>query len=111
MSKKSTKVDNKYGIGIFIFVGILIILVAIYALSKSGTTNTALPANEAAVHRISLVDAKTAFDDQTALFVDVRDPASFAAQHIPNAINVPLADIESGNTNLDPNQWIITYCT
>jgi phage shock protein E len=32
-----------------------------------------------------------------ALVIDVRTPAEFSAGHLPNAINIPLAQIESGS--------------
>ncbi len=112
MSKKKSMIDRKFGIGILVFIGLLIIVVAIYSLTTTNVVNTSkVPANEAAVRRISLNDAKAAYDQGTALFVDVRDPSSFAASHIPGAVNIPLADIESGNVDLNPDQWIITYCT
>jgi len=112
MKKKKSKIDNKFGIGILVVIGLLILVVAIYSLTTTKVVNPSkIPANEAAVHRISLSDAKKAFDARTALFVDVRDPGSFAASHIPGAVNIPLADIESGNVDLNPDQWIITYCT
>jgi len=112
MPKKKSKIDNKFGIGILVFIGLLIFVVAIYSLTQTNGINVSkVPPNEAAVHRISLKDAKAAFDDGTAVFVDVRDPGSFSASRIPGALNIPLADIESGKVELEPDQWIITYCT
>jgi 3-mercaptopyruvate sulfurtransferase SseA len=63
------------------------------------------------VARISLDDAKKAFDDNSAVFVDVRSATSFAESHIPGAVNIPLSDINTRSGELDPNEWIITYCT
>jgi rhodanese-related sulfurtransferase len=31
--------------------------------------------------------------------------------HIPGSLSIPLAEIETRLSELDPNQWIITYCT
>lgn len=45
------------------------------------------------------------------LFLDVRTAEAFQSGHIPGAINIPLAELESRISELDPNQWIITYCT
>ena len=63
------------------------------------------------VKRVSLADAKAAFDAKTAVIVDVRDSASFADAHIPGALNIPINDLPSRIQELDPNDWIITYCT
>jgi len=63
------------------------------------------------VSRIAPQDAKQALDEQTALFLDVRDAGSYSKGHIPGAINLPVDEIEARASELDPNQWIITYCT
>ena len=72
---------------------------------------TPTPASAAQVQRVSLADAKAAFDAKTAIFLDVRDSSSYAAGHIPGALNIPLADVPTRMGELDPKAWIITYCT
>jgi 3-mercaptopyruvate sulfurtransferase SseA len=64
-----------------------------------------------AVIRLSLEDAKAAFDQKTAVFVDVRDADSYAENHIPGALSIPLGELPDRLGELDPNSWIITYCT
>lgn len=63
------------------------------------------------VERISLTDAKTAFDNGSALFIDVRDTEYYDARHIRGALNIPYSELETRMKELDPNQLIITYCT
>ena len=63
------------------------------------------------IERVSLEDAKAAFDSDSAIFVDVRNATSYAEGHIPGAILIPLEDVESLMAELEPDQWIITYCT
>lgn len=63
------------------------------------------------VKRVSLADAKAAYDAKTAVIVDVRDTESYTAAHVPGALNIPLTDLPNRIKELDPNQWIITYCT
>jgi 3-mercaptopyruvate sulfurtransferase SseA len=63
------------------------------------------------VARLSLADAKAAFDQKSAVFVDVRDTDSYKASHIPGSLNIPLADIETRIKELKPGQWIVAYCT
>jgi 3-mercaptopyruvate sulfurtransferase SseA len=55
--------------------------------------------------------AKAAYDLKQAIFLDVRDKDSYANSHIPGAISIPLAELESRATELNPTDWIITYCT
>ena len=66
---------------------------------------------ESEVPRVSLADAKAAFDSGSAVFVDVRSAASYADSHIPGALSIPEPDIQSHLDKLDPSKWIITYCT
>ncbi len=63
------------------------------------------------IPRVSLEEAKTAFDTKSAVFIDVRGSASYAVSHIAGALDIPLEDIETRLNELDPNQWIIPYCT
>ena len=71
------------------------------------------PLTEDEVTRVTVKDAKTAFDDRTAIFVDVRSEQSFAISHIPAALNIQLGEFETNPTelNLPTDHWIITYCT
>jgi hypothetical protein len=72
-----------------------------------------LPRDEAAVPRISVEQAKTALDSGAAILVDVRSAQAYEQEHIPGAISIPLAEIETNPTGLklEKDQWIITYCT
>lgn len=72
-----------------------------------------LPLMEAEVSRVTVTEAKAAFDSGAALFVDVRSAEAFEASHISSSINIPLGEIESDPAGLDlaKDQWIITYCT
>lgn len=72
-----------------------------------------LPAEETypEIPRVNLVDAKTAHDAGTAVFVDVRDAGSYARGHIRGARSLPLAELDERVGELKPSDWIITYCT
>jgi 3-mercaptopyruvate sulfurtransferase SseA len=76
-------------------------------------TSEGLPATEADVPRVSVEEAKTAFDSGLAVIVDVRHPNNFESSHVAGAVSVPLLQIERDLTSLtlDKEQWIITYCT
>ncbi len=63
------------------------------------------------IPRVSLENAKAAFDTKSAVFVDVRGSSTYAVSHIPGALDLPLEDIENHLNELDPDRWIITYCT
>jgi 3-mercaptopyruvate sulfurtransferase SseA len=72
-----------------------------------------IPQTEAGVPRVSVEDAKAAFDSGEAIIVDVRGAEFYAEGHIVGAISIPLGEFENNITNvpLEKDQWIITYCT
>jgi phage shock protein E len=57
-------------------------------------------------------EAAQAYLKNGALVIDVRTPAEFNAGHLPNAINIPLAQIESGSSLplKDKNQVLLLHC-
>jgi 3-mercaptopyruvate sulfurtransferase SseA len=76
-------------------------------------TPATIPLTEADVPRVSLEDAKAAFDNGLALFVDVRNKDVFRISHITGAYLITLQEFETRpeTINLPKDQWIITYCT
>jgi 3-mercaptopyruvate sulfurtransferase SseA len=98
--------------------GVLVIGVLIWQVSRSSQAVGPVADNasgqnmpEPGIQRVTLQNAKTAFDSKSALFLDVRDPDSYKADHIPGAVNIPLGELENRMNELDKNRWIITYCT
>ncbi len=77
--------------------------------STTPTANINIPYSN--VPRVSLADAKAALDNKSAVFVDVRDLDVYNADHITGALSIPLGEFDARFSQLDPNQWIITYCT
>jgi len=45
-----------------------------------------------------------------ATVLDVRPEDEFALGHLPGAVNIPLADLDSRLADLSPDQEIIAYC-
>jgi 3-mercaptopyruvate sulfurtransferase SseA len=101
--------------------GILLILAAAILFKQNRVTPQPSPSPTAVkiqeqgaaaeVQRVSLPDAKAALDDNMAVFVDVRSASAFAESHIPGALSIPLAELENRLDELNPADWIITYCT
>ena len=63
------------------------------------------------VPRVSLEDAKAAYDSQAAVFVDVRGEQYYQQAHIAGALSLPEDQLPARLSELDPQEWIITYCT
>lgn len=63
------------------------------------------------IPRVNVKDAKAAFDIGNAIFIDTRDAESFFEGHIPGAILITEYDVLNRLDELDPEAWIIAYCT
>ena len=63
---------------------------------------------------VSLKQAKEAFANGEALFVDARDPDFYELAHIPGAVNLPVRDFDSVFPKLQKRLLeaarVITYC-
>jgi hypothetical protein len=103
---------------LFIFVGALLVVAAlVWALPRNPEPAAPAPQVQSTentypeIQRVSLVDARAAYDNGTAVFVDVRDAGSYAESHVSGALSIPLAELEGRLNELDRSQWIVTYCT
>jgi hypothetical protein len=117
MPKRKPKKQN---IPMFILIagGALLLIFAVWLLLQNQTTPAPIVSNANAeetypdnIERVSIADARTALEAGTALFVDVRIADAYNLQRITGALNMPEAEIGNRLSELDPNQWIITYCT
>lgn len=63
---------------------------------------------------ITLADARRAFDENSAIFVDSRSEEEYAEGHIPGAVNLPWVELDTLNPDLldriPGGLEIITYC-
>jgi rhodanese-related sulfurtransferase len=62
------------------------------------------------VPRIELADAKAAFDDRTAIFIDSRPAEAYKDGHVAGAINIPLGSTDNFSS-LPKGKKIIVYCS
>jgi len=61
--------------------------------------------------RISLEEAKKAFDEKSATFIDTHVKATYDAGHIPGAINITVQDLEAKFNTIPKGKRIIAYCS
>jgi len=59
--------------------------------------------------RITLADAKAAFDAGSAIFIDSRAESAYKGEHIKGAINIPLGSLDF--SKVPKNKKIIVYCS
>lgn len=71
----------------------------------------ATPAQTAEVERVTLAEAKAAYDRNEAIFVDTRGEPYFSQGHIPGALSMTNSEIPDKIDELDPDAWVLTYCT
>lgn len=111
------KVTRQSQIPVFLMIcGVGLLLGAFFWFQNSSKRTVNTPENVLdipypEVKRVSLADAKAAYDLGTAVFIDVRDEGAFAQGHIPGALSIPNADLLNEIKRLDPSQWYILYCT
>jgi hypothetical protein len=105
---------------VLIVIGVALLLgAAVWYLTGGGLFNlTATPETAvvtedtyADIPRVSVQDAKAAFDSSSGVFVDVRDVQSYQQSHIQGSISIPLNELPGRTDELNPSDWIITYCT
>jgi hypothetical protein len=120
LSKKKTTNINP---AIFVIgLGMVMLAVALSVILTQGNNSptvvqaTSVPSQVESipypdVPRVSLIDAKAAYDQGSAVFLDVRGMSDYQAEHITGAISIPETQIESRLNELNPQDWIITYCT
>lgn len=105
--KKTSKKSSALPI-ILLAAGMVLIIVAAVFLFEANNQGNSV---SGVVGRVNPTEAKNAFDQGEAVILDVRSKASYANSHAAGAINIPLEDLNNRIDELDPNQWIITYCT
>jgi hypothetical protein len=116
-ARATSAANNRLGPILLIGSGVVVLLVVIiWQLSLLPATtvgpasaNLQIPYPEIA--RTSLKDAKQAYDEGSAIFLDVRDSGTFGSKNIPRSINIPLTELESRLNELPKDRWILTVCT
>lgn len=61
--------------------------------------------------RITLADAKKAFDEGDVLFVDTRYADAYQLEHIKGAINIPANEFDARYSEVPKGKKIIAYCS
>jgi 3-mercaptopyruvate sulfurtransferase SseA len=98
--------------------GALIMVAVVVLMLNSPSQTTILPGTSAhtesvysEIARVSLTNARSAFDAKTAVFVDARPKMSYDGGHISGAISMPVDELQNRLGELKKSDWIITYCT
>ena len=118
----SSKLNQRFLIpALMVLAGVILILCSLYWLFNS--TQPPAPRSPASptpvssgvsvpypdLPRLSLADAKAAYELGTAVFIDVRGEPYYSQGHIPGALSIPEDELYERLDELDPSAWIITY--
>jgi hypothetical protein len=67
--------------------------------------------SDAAIPRISAVDAKKEYDAGNAVFVDSRGEAAWKAERLPGALEISMGATDEKLSTLPKGKKIIVYCS
>jgi len=74
----------------------------------------ATPALPKGIRGVDLPEARSAFDEHAALFLDARSPEDYAEGHVPGALNLPAYEFDTRFPEIadrvEEAQSIIVYC-
>ena len=103
MRKKEAFIMNRILTKAIVVGGVLVTLIAILLIFGGGQRYKSLSVEEA----MKIMDSGGNYQ-----IVDVRTLTEYEGGHIPNAINVPLDQIQEGHTDAlpDKNQLLLIYC-
>ena len=79
--------------------------------STTPTSAVVPPAPIDDAQRISLADAKSAFDSGNALIIDTRTDSAFKMEHIKGSINIPTGTLDANVAKLSKTKKMIVYCS
>jgi 3-mercaptopyruvate sulfurtransferase SseA len=91
--------------------GGLLLIVAVFLLVNRNNSVASEDIPYPEIARVSIQDAKAALESGEAVLLDVRSADAFAGRRIAGAVNIPVAELGGRISELDPNKWIIPYCT
>jgi Rhodanese-like domain len=104
---------------ILVAAGLVLILgAAVFYLAYPFKGSETVPTDQTAatvpypnVARVSLKDAKAAYDLKNAVFIDVRGEPFYSEEHIPSALSITYDELPAHIQELKKTDWIIPYCT
>lgn len=95
---------------IFILISIILVTASVGFSQKADDKSQPKYLSDSEVPRISLADAKKAFDESGAVFVDARPAVTYKEAHIKGAVNIPLGSTDNFDS-LPKGKKIVVYCS
>ncbi len=86
-----------------------IVLVAV-ALASGGMLLWPMLQRRTAGPALDTLGATRLINDSNAVILDIREPAEFAAGHMPNARNIPLGELDKRAADLPQGKPVLVCC-
>lgn len=83
------------------------------AMQQLGEVNETLDAyrkRRKEFKRISVEELRAQLEQGQVVLLDVRPPSEYAAGHLPQAISIPLDELERRVSELPPRRRVVAYC-
>jgi len=84
--------------------------VASQQLTEVSVTLDAYRAQRHEFKRVSVEDLRTRLEKGTAVLLDVRPSAEYAASHLPSALSIPLEELDRRLSELPHSRTVVAYC-
>ena len=99
------------GFGLLLILGAGAWYISVFSSSPAEEVRTIAEPEEVypEIPRVSIGDAKAAYDNGVAVFIDVRNAEDYAVSHIPGALSIPLEELPGRMNELEASAWIIPY--
>ena len=62
------------------------------------------------IPQVQIQDAKKKLDQKECLFVDIRDPGSYRAAHVPGALHLHDGNVQEFVEKTDKETPVVVYC-
>jgi hypothetical protein len=66
---------------------------------------------KSAIKRMAVEDLRAKVNRNDVVVIDVRDRGSYEVGHIPGAMHIPMASIETNLAQIPKGKQIVTYCS
>ncbi len=99
-------------INVLFLIAVFVMSSAIVIQAANTTPAQLVSGARAAINEVNVQDAKKMFDSQDkVIFLDIRDPAEYEAEHLTGAIHMSrgLVDLHGNEILLDKNATIVVY--
>ena len=110
MAKRSSSSRKKLPIILWLGVALIVLIVGVVTYEAFKRANGIVKSQDDVV-RISPAAAIKAVESGEAVLLDTRAEVLYLAQHAKGALSFPISDVQVRLSELDPEQYYITYCT